>query len=183
MSNRLFVISGPSGAGLREILEEVLTKRTDLGEVIPVTARKMKAGEQNGVGFYFFDLVGWKERLDNGDLLETTVLAGNDYGTSRTLVQEQLQAGKNVLLNLEPARARQLKSNMPEAVWVYMEPEDPAVLQERLEKISRNRFEAEVRLDLARRERTLADGCDVRIDTGDPAAAAAALNRLIDGHG
>lgn len=179
MGGRLFVISGPSGVGLREIVEQIVAGRTDLGAVTPVTARKMKAGEQDGVGFFFYDLDGWQTLKESGDLLETTELAGNDYGTSRHLVEEQLGAGKNVLLNLEPARAAQIKANMPEAIWVYMEPSE-AVLRRRLEKISRSRFEIEVRMDMAKRERAMAAGSDFTVNTDDPAFAVAALNRLMD---
>ena len=56
---KVFVVSGPSGAGLKEILGKVLEQRQDIGYVIPVTARKMKAGEKDGVGFYFYALEGW----------------------------------------------------------------------------------------------------------------------------
>ena len=95
---KLFVVCGPSGAGLREIVGAVLESRRDIGGVVPVTARKMKAGEQNGVGFWFYDLEGWSAMKESGELLECTEFAGNDYGTSRRLVLEQLEAGKNVLL-------------------------------------------------------------------------------------
>ena len=94
---KLFVISGPSGAGLREIVGAVLDARSDLGHVVPVTARKKKAGEVDGEGFWFYDLEGWNAMKESGELLECTEFAGNDYGTSRRLVQEQLDAGKNVV--------------------------------------------------------------------------------------
>ncbi len=177
---KLFVVSGPSGAGLKEILGAVLEQREDIGYVIPVTARKMKAGEQDGVGFYFYDLEGWQALKDSGDLLETTEFAGNDYGTSRRLVNEQLQAGKNVLLNLEVERAAQIKANMPEAVCVYMEPADSAVLRARYEATARSPYEVPVRMEQALRQREKAAFCDRVIPTDDPAKAAEALNALID---
>ena len=180
---KLFVVSGPSGAGLKEILGAVLAQRQDLGYATPVTARKMKAGEQDGVGFYFYDLEGWQALKDAGDLLETTEFAGNDYGTSRRLVLEQLNAGKNVLLNLEIDRAAQLKANMPEAVCVYMEPADPAVLRARYEAAARSPYEVPVRLEQARQQREKAAFCDRVIPTDDPAQAAAALNALLDAEG
>ena len=179
MSKKLFVVSGPSGAGIREIAAAVLDSRTDLGPVVPVTARKMKAGEKDGVGFYFFDLEGWNAMKENGDLLEATEFAGNDYGTSRKLVREQLDAGKNVLLNLEVERAAQIKRNMPEAVCVYIEPSE-AVLRQRYERIARSWVEVSARLDVAARQKALSGFCDARINSDDETAAAAALNALID---
>ena len=179
MEKKLFVISGPSGAGIREILAAVFAARQDLGTVTPVTARKMKAGEVDGVGFYFYDLEGWNALKESGDLLETTEFAGNDYGTSRRLVNEQLAAGKHVLLNLEVERAAMLKKNMPEAVCVYIEPSE-AVLRSRYEAAARSPYELPVRLEAAARQRELSAFCDVRLNSDDPAAATQELMALLD---
>lgn len=177
---KLFVISGPTGAGLSEIIGMVLDARDDIGNVIPVTARKKKAGEQNGVGFWFYDLDEWKAMKKAGGLLETTALAGNDYGTSRKLVQEQLDAGKNVLLCLEIDRAAQVKANMPEAVCVYMEPSTEELLRARYEAAARSRFEVAARMDRAAQEKEKAGFCDCTIFTDDAEQAAEWLNTLID---
>ena len=91
MSKKLFVLSGPSGAGIREIAAAVFAMREDVRAVTPVTARKMKEGEVNGVGFWFYDLDGWKALKEAGDLLETTEFAGNDYGTSRALSRSRFE--------------------------------------------------------------------------------------------
>ena len=177
---KLFVVCGPSGAGLREIVGTVLESRNDIGAVVPVTARKMKAGEQNGVGFWFYDLEGWSAMRESGELLECTEFAGNDYGTSRRLVREQLEAGKNVLLNLEVSRAAQLKANMPEAVCVYMAPSDDALLRARYEKTARSSFEVSARMDRAAREKAAAGFCDCMIFTDDAAQAEKELKALLD---
>ena len=177
---KLLVISGPSGAGLREIVGTVLDGRNDIGDVLPVTARKMKAGEQDGVGFRFYDLDGWKALKESGGLLETTEFAGNDYGTSRALVQEQLDAGKNVLLSLEIDRAAQVKANMPEAVCVYMAPSADEILRARYEATARSRFEVLARMDRAAQEKAKAGFCDCVIYTDDADEAARELNALLD---
>ena len=179
-NKKLFVVSGPSGAGLREILGAVLAGRDDLGEAVPVTARKMKAGERDGVGFYFYDLEGWDALRAAGDLLETTEFAGNDYGTSRSQVQRQLDAGKNVLLSLEVERAAQLKANMPEAVCVYIEPSSEEKLRERYEATARSPFEVSVRMERAAQQRQAASFCDCVICSDEPARAVQELNALID---
>ena len=178
MSKKLFVISGPSAAGIGDIVSSLFAQRDDVGTVVPVTARKMKEGERDGVGFFFYDLDGWNALKAEGDLLETTEFAGNDYGTSRKLVQEQLSGGKHVLMTLAVERAAQLKQNMPEAVCVYIEP-SPAVLRERYEKISRSPFEVPIRMDAAEQQRALAGFCDYRINSDDPQAAVQELNALM----
>jgi guanylate kinase len=177
---KLFVVCGPSGAGLREIVGAVLESRRDIGAVVPVTARKKKAGEQDGAGFWFYDLKSWKAMRESGELLECTEFAGNDYGTSRRLVQEQLDAGKNVLLNMEASRAAQIKANMPEAVCVYMAPSSDELLRKRYEKTARSAFEVSARMDRARQDRAGADFCDLVIATDDEAEAVRALNALLD---
>ena len=177
---KLFVISGPTGAGLREIVGAVLDTRRDIGNVTPVTARKRKAGERDGVGFWFYDLDAWNAMKESGELLEATEFAGNDYGTSRRLVQEQLDAGKNVVLSLEIDRAAQVKQNMPEAVCVYMAPSTDAILRARYEKTARSPFEVTARMDRAAQEKAQAGFCDAIIPTDDEGEAAAALNALLD---
>lgn len=176
---KLFVISGPSGAGIGELITALFARRHDLGTVVPVTARKMKAGEENGQGFFFYDLEGWNALKESGDLLEATEFAGNDYGTSRSLVEEKLAEGKHVLLNLEVERAAQVKRNMPAAVCVYVEP-SPAVLRQRYEALSRSGFELSVRLETAERQRALSDFCDERVCSDDPETALRELEAILD---
>ena len=178
MSKKLFVVSGPSGAGISDIVAAVFAAREDVSAVTPVTARKMKVGEVDGVGFYFYDLDGWNALKESGDLLEATEFAGNDYGTSRRLVEEKLGEGKHVLLSLEVERAAQIKKNMPEAVCIYIEP-SAEVLRERYEAIARSPFEVPVRLQEADRQRALAAFTDARLCSDDLAAAATALNGMI----
>ena len=175
---KLLVLSGPSGAGLGEIVKTLFARRQSLRPVTPVTARKMKAGETDGVGFYFFDLEGWNALKESGDLLECVEFAGNDYGTSRRLVQAELDAGHDVLLNLPVERAAQLKKNMPEALCVYVEPSAP-VLEQRCRAVSRSEFELRVRLEQAEKERALSAFCDARVNSDDLDAAAEELLQRI----
>ena len=177
---KLIVVTGPSGAGLREVVGAVLDRRTDIGEVTPITSRRMKDGEENGVGYYFYELEEWTALKEAGDLLESTELAGNDYGTSRRLVNEQLEQGKHVILSQDADRACQLKANMPEAVWVWLAPADREVLKARFAAVSHSAFEAEVRLSEADKQHAAAAACDRCIDSGDLTAAAEALNALLD---
>ncbi len=179
MSGKLYVVSGPSGAGIRDIAAAVFARREDVAAAVPVTARKMKPGEVDGVGFYFYDLEGWDALKESGDLLEATEFAGNDYGTSRRRIEERFAEGRNVLLELGVARAAQLKRSMPEAVCVYIEP-SAEVLASRYRAISRSEREISLRLETAERERAASAFCDARINSDDLAAAADALDALIE---
>ena len=177
---KLVVITGPFGAGLKDIVAEILDSRTDLTTVSPVTARKMKDEEQVGVSFFFYDLEGWTAMKESGDLLETTELAGNDYGTSRTLVEDALREGKHVLLMLEPERAAQVKKNMPKACCLYVEPSDPEQLRVRFSETARNPYELTARMELAAEQRAASGYCDVRVDSTDPTEAVREIQKLID---
>ena len=179
MREKLIVLSGPSGAGIGELVAALFAGGRTLRPVVPVTARKMKEGETDGVGFFFFELERWEEMKKSGDLLETTEFAGNDYGTSRRLVEEQFAQGHSVLMERELDRAAQIKKNMPEAVCVYVEP-SPAVLEERLRAVSRSKLELELRLQTAERLRANAAFCDRRVCSDDIAAAAAEIEGLLD---
>jgi len=176
---RLFVLTGPSGAGTGEVIKSINNKRTDIGFVIPVTARKMKQGDENGKGLYFYDLDGWDELKASGDLLECTEFAGNDYGTSRKLVMEQLEKGLNVVLDLEVSRAEQIKNNMPESVCILVVPSDQAVLEERYTQKARNRYEVPVRMAEAKIQIEKASFCDYTVYSDDLEKAAEALDQII----
>lgn len=178
--NRLFVISGPSGIGIADIIAAVFESRDDVSAVLPVTARKMKAGETDGVGFKFYDLDGWNSLKESGDLLETTEFAGNDYGTSRSLVKEKLAEGKSVIINLEAARAAQVKKNMPEAVWVEMRTSSPAILEAKYAETARHPVETMVRMEMAQAQEKLSEPADYRICCDEIPAAVTALNALLD---
>ena len=179
MDKKLLVVCGPSGAGLGEIVTMVFARRSDVAAATPVTARKPKAGEQDGVGFWFYDLDGWNALKESGDLLEATEFAGNDYGTSRHRVEETLAAGKNVLLNLPVERAEQLKANMPEALCVYVAPSSDALLRARYEAAGKSALEVSVRMEQAALQKARASFCDAGVASDDPAAAAQALCAML----
>ena len=177
---RLFVVSGPSGAGIGEIMKATIESREDIGFITPVTARKMKAGEENGKGFFFYDLEGWDALIAEGDLLEHTEFAGNDYGTSRKQVLEQTSHGKNVLLNLELSRASQIKENMPESVCVFVIPKDRAVLEERYTATARNRFEVPIRMEEAEKQVKESSFCDYIVYSDVVEQAVKELSQIMD---
>jgi guanylate kinase len=140
----------------------------------------MKEGETDGIGFRFYDLEAWSALKDAGGLLETTEFAGNDYGTSREFVVQLLDAGKNVLLSLEPDRAAQVKQNFPAAVCIWVEPSDETLLRERFSQRARSEREIEVRLRAAAEQRAASGFCDLRIADDDPATTLRTLNEAIE---
>ena len=179
MTPKLIVVSGPSAVGIGEIVAALFARVPGLVPVVPVTARKMKEGERDGVGFFFFELEGWEEMKRSGDLLETTEFAGNDYGTSRKLVEEQFAQGNSVLMERELDRAAQIKRSMPEAICVYVEPSEK-VLEERLKAVSRSTLELSLRLQTAERLRASSSFCDRQVCSDDKEAAIREIESLLD---
>ena len=179
MTPKLIVVSGPSAVGIGEIVAALFARVPGLVPVVPVTARKMKEGERDGVGFFFFELEGWEEMKRSGDLLETTEFAGNDYGTSRKLVEEQFAQGNSVLMERELDRAAQIKRSMPEAICVYVEPSEK-VLEERLKAVSRSTLELSLRLQTAERLRAASSFCYRQVCSDDIEAAIRDIESLLD---
>ena len=179
MTPKLIVVSGPSAVGIGEIVAALFARIPGLVPVVPVTARKMKEGERDGVGFFFFELEGWEEMKRSGDLLETTEFAGNDYGTSRKLVEEQFAQGNSVLMERELDRAAQIKRSMPEAICVYVEPSEK-VLEERLKAVSRSTLELSLRLQTAERLHAASSFCDRQVCSDDIEAAIREIESLLD---
>ena len=170
---KLFVISGPSGAGKSTVVFKAIAERKDVCFSTSVTTRKPRPGEVDGREYFFVELDRFKEMVENDELLEHAVYVANSYGTPRAYVQQQLDAGMNVLLDIEVQGARQVHEKMPEAVMVFIVPPSMDVLKQRLESRGTDTARAiEARLIRAKQEYAEADFYDYIIinDNADEAA-------------
>lgn len=163
-----------------------LVRRKDLPVWISVscTTRSPRPGERHGEHYFFIDENDFVHRIANNQMLEHAQFAGRRYGTPRAAVQEHLDAGQSVLLEIELAGARQVKSTMPEAHMVFLAPPSWAELQRRLvgrgtetdEQITARLAQAEV-------EMAAAQEFDTVIVNDDLTSATDQLVDLIIGHG
>ena len=157
---KLFVISAPSGCGKGTILAEVFKNR-DVFYSISCTTRKPREGEKDGVHYHFMTRETFRQLAEQGGFLEHAEFSGNCYGTPAAPVDEELQAGRDVLLEIEVQGAMQVKDIRPEAVRIFLAPPSFEELERRL--IGRGTEETEViqrRLDTAKHELTLAPEFD-----------------------
>ncbi|MBQ6621362.1 MAG: guanylate kinase [Mogibacterium sp.] len=128
---KLFVISGPSGAGKGTICKEILARR-DMDLSISMTTRAPREGEQNGREYYFTTIEEFKENVEKGNLLEYAVVYENMYGTPKDAVLRKLERGRDVILEIDMQGALNVNRAMPEAVLIYILPPSLKVLRERL---------------------------------------------------
>ena len=177
---RLIVISGPSGAGKSTVVFKAIEGREDVCFSTSVTTRKPRPNEVDGREYFFVDLDRFKEMVDNDELLEHAEYVANSYGTPRAYVEKQLDAGLNVLLDIEVQGARQVHQRMPDAVKIFIVPPSMEELKRRLEGRGTDTARAiEARLIRAGQEYAEADFYDYIIVNDDVERAAAELSAII----
>jgi guanylate kinase len=119
---RLTVLSGPSGVGKSTVVAHIRKMHPEVWLSVSATTRHPRPGEKDGVQYHFVDSDQFDKLVANGELLEWAVFAGNRYGTPRTAVQERLDRGEPVLLEIDLQGARQVRESMPEAQLVFLAP-------------------------------------------------------------
>ncbi|MDY0816468.1 guanylate kinase [Kitasatospora purpeofusca] len=119
---RLTVLSGPSGVGKSTVVAHMRKQHPEVWLSVSATTRHPRPGEQHGVQYHFVDNDEFDKLVANGELLEWAVFAGNRYGTPRAAVQEKLERGEPVLLEIDLQGARQVRESMPEAQLVFLAP-------------------------------------------------------------
>ncbi|MBE6834682.1 MAG: guanylate kinase [Ruminococcaceae bacterium] len=133
MSNGILIVfSGPSGAGKDTILNDVLLKDKALQKSVSLTTRDKRSDETEGVDYYFISLKEFKDKLDNGEILEYAQYGQNFYGTPKAPVDRWLSEGKTVILKIEVQGAANIKELYPESVSIFLLPPSIEELENRL---------------------------------------------------
>lgn len=177
---KLIVISGPSGAGKSTVVFKAIEGREDICFSTSVTTRKPRPGEVDGREYFFVDLDRFREMVENDELLEHAEYVANSYGTPRAYVEEKLDAGLNVLLDIEVQGARQIHEKKPDAVMIFIIPPSLEELERRLKGRGTDTERAiEARLIRARQEYQEADFYDYIIINDDADKAAKKLSAII----
>jgi guanylate kinase len=137
----LFVISAPSGGGKTTLCQELLAVRKDITRAITCTTRAPRAGEKDGVDYFFLDAGTFLKRVQAGHFLEHATVYGNSYGTLRSEVLDKLRQGKDVLLNIDVQGAASVREcvkrdeDLSRAfVSVFLTPPSLEILEARLKK-------------------------------------------------
>jgi guanylate kinase len=152
---RVFVITGPSGVGKGTLIRALLERVPELELSVSATTRRPRPGETQGVDYWFLSDEEFDRRIAAGDFVEWAEYSGRRYGTLRSELEDRLQAGVPVVLEIEVQGARQVRESMPEAVQIFIVPPSLEALRVRLVgRGTDDPEEVERRLQVAERELT-----------------------------
>lgn len=128
----LYVVSAPSGAGKTSLVKAMLEKDSGILVSVSHTTREMRPGEVDGVDYNFVAMDEFNKMIEASAFLEFAEVFTNKYGTSQLWVQEQLDNGKDVILEIDWQGAQQIRRLMPECLSVFIVPPSKEALRERL---------------------------------------------------
>ncbi|SFH61263.1 guanylate kinase [Pisciglobus halotolerans] len=129
----LIVLSGPSGVGKGTVRKAIFDSgEMDFAYSISMTTRKMRAGEKDGVDYFFRSKEEFEALIESGGLLEYAQYVDNYYGTPLKYVEDTLNSGQDVFLEIEVNGAMQVRSKMPEGVFIFLTPPDIKELKSRI---------------------------------------------------
>ena len=130
----LFIVAAPSGAGKSPLVNALLAQEPQIKLSISSTTRPPRPGEQDGREYHFTTVEDFVAREKAGEFLEHAEVHGNYYGTSRLIIEEQMRAGTDVLLEIDCQGAQQVRKQFPGAVGIFILPPSIPALEERLKK-------------------------------------------------
>lgn len=130
---QLYIVSAPSGAGKTSLIAQVLQEVTNLEVSVSLTTRAARPGEVNGINYHFVSLEDFNQRKKQGEFFESAEVFGNFYATSKRVIEEKLQAGIDIILEIDWQGAQQVRQLMPSAKSIFILPPSIAALQQRLE--------------------------------------------------
>lgn len=153
MKGVLYVVSGPSGVGKTSIIELTLKKVKNIVFSVSCTTRPKRPGEIDGKDYFFVSEPSFMKMVENGEFLEWAVVHNYYYGTLKKFVEEQLENGKNVLLDIDVQGAMTVMKKAGDAVYIFIAPPSFEELKQRLVKRgTEDKTNLERRLEDAKRE-------------------------------
>ncbi|EJK98878.1 guanylate kinase [Pseudomonas fluorescens Q2-87] len=128
----LYIISAPSGAGKTSLVKALIDAEPQIRVSVSHTTRAMRPGEVNGVNYHFVDREEFVKMAEHGDFLERAEVFGNLYGTSQSYLQQTLDEGHDLILEIDWQGAEQVRKLMPQARSIFILPPSQQALRQRL---------------------------------------------------
>jgi len=129
---KLIIVSAPSGAGKTSLVAALVTDDDSLCVSVSHTTRPKRPKEEDGINYHFTDEQTFLNMLQDGDFLESAEVYGHHYGTSQKWVNEQLEKGQDVVLEIDWQGAAQVRNLYPESCYIFILPPSLETLTERL---------------------------------------------------
>ncbi len=178
----LIVFSGPSGVGKGTVRKEIFESSDNKFEYsVSMTTRPQRPGEVDGVDYFFRSREEFEDLIRQGQMLEYAEYVGNYYGTPLTYVNETLDRGVDVFLEIEVQGALQVKKKVPDGVFIFLTPPDLEELRDRL--VGRGTDSQEViaqRIERAKEEIALMREYDYAVVNDQVSLAAERVKRIIE---
>lgn len=179
-AGRLVVVAGPSGVGKGTVVRHALELDPTLVVSVSATTRPPRAGESDGVDYHFVPRASFERLIAEGRMLEWAEFAGNLYGTPLEPVEAERAAGRSVVLEIDVAGARQIRTAAPDALQVFLAPPDIEELERRLRgRGTEDERTIGRRMAIAREELGAQDEFDAVVVNADAQLAAERLVSLI----
>lgn len=180
---KLFVISGPSGAGKGTLVSRIREQHPALGLTVSATTREPRPGEVDGESYYFLSDDEFARRVDADEFVEWAEVHGHRYGTLVSEVTSNLDAGRSLILEIDVQGAFQVKKRFPDAILIFIMPPSLEILAERLSARGTETEESlSLRLANAKAEIELAPRYDDVVVNDDLDDATAELLQVIQQH-
>lgn len=128
----LVVISGFSGAGKGTLVKRLLEKYDNYSLSVSATTRQPREGEEEGVSYFFKSVESFEDMIEKDEFIEYAKYVNNYYGTPKSFVEQQLDSGKDVILEIEIQGALKVKDKFPETLLLFITPPDAHTLKQRL---------------------------------------------------
>ena len=177
---QLIVLSGPSGVGKSTVIAELMSQRDNIYFSVSYTTRAPRVGEQNGINYNFVSREEFEGMIQRGELLEHAEYVNHYYGTSLKLIQEKLEDGIDVLLDIEVQGAAKVRRRCPDAIFIFIIPPSFEELSRRLHR--RNTDSEEViqgRLEKAKVEFQQVQNYDYLVINDKVASAVAEIEAIL----
>jgi guanylate kinase len=133
ITGKLYIISAPSGAGKTSLVKQLRAEMDQLAVSVSHTTREMRAGEANGIDYFFISIDQFKDMIEHQAFLEHAQVFDNFYGTAQKTVEYNLAQGLDVILEIDWQGAQQVRRMLPDCVSIFILPPSIEVLKQRLQ--------------------------------------------------
>jgi len=176
----LFVLSGPSGVGKNTVLDELFKNFDGVSYSVSATTREKRKGEVEGTDYFFISEEKFEKIKENDSFIESALVHGHHYGTPKKFVDQKLEAGEDIILEIDTQGAKQVREKYPKAVYIFLLPPSLEELENRLDKRgSESNKSKNVRLKNARKELKEVHNYDYEVINDSLADAVREIKKII----